>query len=75
MNPATGSQKATATGFPISSYKEGTSGPSGDRPDAVGVVAAALACILAVVHAYRVARAEAGRTASVGARSAAAALA
>ena len=75
MTPATGSHKATATGFPISSYKGGTSGPSGDRPDAVGVVAAALACILAVVHAYRVARAEAGRTASVGARSAAAALA
>ena len=51
------------------------SGPSGDRPDAVGVVAAALASVLAVVHAYRVARAEAGRTASVGARSAAAAFA
>ena len=75
MNPATGSQKATATGFPISSYKEGTSGPSGDRPDAVGVVASALASVLTVVHAYRVTRAEAGRTASVGARSAAAALA
>ena len=54
MNPATGSQKATATGFPISSYKEGTSGPSGDRPDAVGVVASALASVLTVVHAYRV---------------------